>query len=36
LRAEKLDTAAFANTLTEIATRLTGNGRGASKGTAKG
>jgi hypothetical protein len=36
LRTEKLDTAAFANTLTEIAARLTGNGRGTSKGAAKG
>jgi hypothetical protein len=36
LRNEKLDTAAFASALTEVATRLAGNGRGAPKGTSKG
>jgi hypothetical protein len=36
LRSEKLDTAAFANALTEIATRLAGNGRGTQKGSSKG
>jgi hypothetical protein len=36
LRTEKLDTAAFAGALNEIATKLTGNGRGAQKGASKG
>ena len=36
LRTEKLDTAAFAGALNEIATKLTGNGRGTNKGVTKG
>jgi hypothetical protein len=36
LQDQKLDTAAFAATLTEVAGRLTGSGRGSGKGAPKG